>query len=537
MALTHREDYDLILIGSGIGALTVASLMAQLRHQRVLILERHFVAGGFTHSFARKGFHWDPGLHYVGQMQSGSSSRNLFDLITNQQVQWHQMPDPFEKFVYPGLSFDLYSDSQRFQADLIERFPAEAGAIRQYFKDLQKGTAALFLDAAQQNSSFGFKLLGAIAKLWHGLDASLTTQQYLDQHFQDPQLKALLVSQWLDHGLPPEISPFALHATIASHYLNGGYYPAGGSGTIAQSVQKIVAVQGGHVLVNREVTEILLDDGQAVGVRVRNLKAKDQSFEEYYAPVIVSNAGAYNTYLKLIPSHVPIPFRNSLQQFCQEHPPATNVALYIGFSGDPRQLGFQGENHWIYNTSDHQAIDRQKGNWIQAGEPLQAYLSFPSLKDPNATKHTAEIIAFADYNSFAPWQDQPWLHRDEAYQALKQHIQTVLLAMIERHYPGFSKLVDYCEVSTPLTNEHFTAHPQGGIYGLPMVPERFAPQNRAWTRVKTPLPGLYMTGSDVYMLGIMGAMMGALLTTSQLPNGISMPQVFMAAAKAQTQVQ
>ena len=120
--------------------------MAQLRNKRVLILERHFIAGGFTHTFQRKGFHWDPGLHYVGQMQAGSSTRNLFDLVTDQQVQWQKMPEPFEKFVYPGLSFDLYGDPKRFEADLIERFPAEPKAICQYFKDIRKATAAMFLD-------------------------------------------------------------------------------------------------------------------------------------------------------------------------------------------------------------------------------------------------------------------------------------------------------------------------------------------------------------------------------------------------------
>ncbi|ESA32522.1 nad -binding rossmann-like domain protein [Leptolyngbya sp. Heron Island J] len=530
---TQRKDYDLILIGSGIGALTVASLMAQLRNKRVLILERHFVAGGFTHTFQRKGFHWDPGLHYVGQMEAGSSVRHLFDLVTNQQVLWQKMPEPFEKFVYPGLSFDLYGDPQRFQADLIERFPDESQAIRQYFKDLSKAAAALFLDAARNNSAFLFKVVGAVAKLWHGTSLDLTTQDYLDQHFQSPELKALLVSQWLDHGLPPADSPFALHATIVSHYLDGGYYSVGGSGTIAKSVQQVVEAKGGQVLVSREVTEILLDDGQAAGVRVRNLQAKEETFEDYYAPVVVSNAGAYNTYLKFIPDSYPIPFRESLQQFVDTHPPTTGVSVFIGFKDDPRQLGFKGENHWIYNTFDHQDVERQKSRWVYAGKPLQIYLSFPSLKNPHAKKHTAELNVAADYNSFVFWRDQAWLHRDKDYSALKQRIQNVLLEMVEEHYPGFSDLVDYCEVSTPLTNEHFTAHPKGGIYGLPMYAERFAAKNRGWTKIKTPVPGLYMTGSDVYVMGIVGAMMGAVLTTSHLPDGVSIPQVFSTAAKAQ----
>ena len=224
-------------------------------------------------------------------MHEGSSLRNLFDLVTHQQVQWQRMPEPFEKFVYPELTFDLYGDPQRFQSDLIARFPTEARAIRQYFKDLDKGAAALFLDAVQRNGSILSKCLSAIAKLWHGIDLSLTTQAYLDQHFQNPQLKALLASQWLDYGVSPAESPFAVHATIAAHYLEGGYYPVGGPGKIAQSVQQVVAAHGGNILINREVTEVLLEDGKAVGVNVRNLSAKDHPFETYYAPVVVSNGG------------------------------------------------------------------------------------------------------------------------------------------------------------------------------------------------------------------------------------------------------
>jgi phytoene dehydrogenase-like protein len=163
---------------------------------------------------------------------------------------------------------------------------------------------------------------------------------------------------------------------------------------------------------------------------------------------------------------------------------------------------------------------------------MQAYLSFPSLKDPKAQAHTAEIIAFTDYNSFAQWREQPWLKRDEDYQALKQRLSEALIAFVDQHYPGFAEIVEYHELSTPITNEHFTSHPKGGIYGLPFVGERFHRENLAWTHPVTPLPGLYLTGADVCSLGIGGAMMGGVITLGNLPNGISIPQVFTTAARA-----
>lgn len=544
-----RNEYDVILIGSGMGALTVASLMAQLRNKKVLVLERHFKAGGFTHDFKRKQFHWDVGLHYVGEMQEGSQMRGIFDLVTANNVQWNKMPEPFEKFVYPGLSFSVYGDEKRYINDLIKLFPQEESAIRRYFRDVKKAAGTMINDSMGKSSSLSVKLLGSAGKLWNRFPLSLTVKDYLDRHFQDPKLKALLTSQWGDYGLPPSLAVFAQHATIVQHYLNGGYYPVGGAGEIAASVKKIVEKSGGKFLLSREVTEVLIENGSAVGVRVRKVNTKDVNTknvntkdnldastsvkeEEYYAPIIVSNAGTANTYLKLIPTDYPIPFRDSLQKFIKQYPPTTNLTVYLGFSEDPRKLGFKGENHWIYSTIDHDKIYEHKGNSTNGDvKPLSVYLSFPSLKDPKAENHTAEIIADTDYEPFVQWKNQPWLHRDDNYQQLKQHLTDTLIDFVDKHYPGFADIIAYKELSTPLTNEHFTAHHQGAIYGLPAVRDRFEAQNSAWTTPKTPLPGLYLTGSDVCSLGIVGAMMGGIFTLSDLPDSISFPEVFAGATK------
>ncbi|MCS6812350.1 MAG: NAD(P)/FAD-dependent oxidoreductase [Cyanobacteria bacterium] len=528
--------YDLILIGSGMGALTVASLMAQLKGKRVLLLERHFQAGGFTHDFKRGKFHWDVGIHYVGNMGDGEFLRKLFDLLTAGQVQWQKMPHYFEQFVYPGLQFQVPSNKQQYQDALIQRFPQEAKAIRRYFKAITNTAAAYGLFSMRRSGSRLMQVVGWLYNLFNPPRLEMTTQEYLDRHFQSPALKALLASQWGDYGLPPSLSPFALHSMIVSHYLDGGYYPVGGGGTIAAAIQGIVERKGGQLLVNREVQRVIIENGRAVGVEVRRSQGKaDGVTERYYAPVIISNAGVVNTYQKLIPADYPIPFRQDLEAFCQRQPATTHVGLYLGLSQDPRSLGFQGENHWLYASLDHNQTYHQRGQWVPTDQPPQVYLSFPSLKDAQAKAHTAEILAWVDYSNFAPWRSQPWRQRDQDYQQLKQSITERLIAVVDRHYPGFANLVDYAELSTPLTNEHFTAHPNGAVYGLPFVAERFRPQNLAWTHPKTPLPGLYLTGADVCMLGIAGAMMGGLITLGNLPDGLSVPQVFASAERRRYQ--
>jgi phytoene dehydrogenase-like protein len=140
-----------------------------------------------------------------------------------------------------------------------------------------------------------------------------------------------------------------------------------------------------------------------------------------------------------------------------------------------------------------------------------AYLSFPSLKNTRAQTHTAEIIAPFSYSSLEPYRREPWRRRSLDYEAAKSQITRALLDIVERHHPGFGELVEYSELATPLTFEHFTAAPSGSIYGYPATPEKYG---KAWLGPRTAIPNLYLTGSDAALLGIMGALMGAVVTAS-----------------------
>src|SRR5689334_3759616 len=120
------------------GGLTFACIMARLKGWRVLVLERHFKIGGFTHTFERPGgWSWDVGLHYVGEVGKGMLGRRLFDFITNGGVAWTPLPEVFDKFVYPDLCFSVPGDPTQFQKSLVQSFPEEQPNIEQYFRDLK----------------------------------------------------------------------------------------------------------------------------------------------------------------------------------------------------------------------------------------------------------------------------------------------------------------------------------------------------------------------------------------------------------------
>ncbi|MCC7441554.1 MAG: NAD(P)/FAD-dependent oxidoreductase [Bdellovibrionales bacterium] len=519
MTKTAENTYDVIIIGSGMGGLTCASLLSQLASKRVLILEQHFKAGGYTHTFRRPGgFHWDVGIHYIGEMKDGAPGRKLMDFVTGGGVSWKKMNDPFERFVYPGLDFGVRSGKRRYLADLIEQFPEEEAALRTYFEEIsaavqwpvaQMIAANLLPSALATPVRILAKLLGGVG----ARQAFRKTSEYYNAKFKNPKLRALLLSQWGDQGLPPDQSALVIQAMVVAHYFQGGYYPVGGAAGIADSVTRIVKAAGGEVRLKCRAEEILIEGNRAVGVRVMEKVGKEEVERRFYANQIVSNVGAEITYRRLLSSRPEAePARQELSTIARG--PA-HVNLFISFKDDPRKLGFQGENHWIYDGYDHDEIYARQGDVLE-GKPHFAYVTFPSIKDPAATRHTGEIITFVPYEAFEKWRDGAWKRRGEDYETLKKRIADSLIAFVEERHPGYRDLIQAVEVSTPVTTEHFAAHPHGVIYGVAARPERYRMKCMG---VRTPFRGLYQGSADTMAHGIMGATWGGVISAAAILGG------------------
>jgi all-trans-retinol 13,14-reductase len=522
---SNPPSYDAIVIGSGMGALAFSAIMAKLRKWRVLVLERHFKIGGFTHTFSRPGgWTWDVGVHYVGEMGQGMSGRKLFDFVTDGQVEWSPLPDVYDVFVYPGLTLKVPKGRANFEKALVEAFPSEKQAIGQYFRDIKRAAnwfgRHIMAMVTPQPVSWIVEAINRLSEQ----SALQTTQQYLESHIRDSRLRAVLASQWADYGLPPGRSAFVAHAMIVSHYLNGAWYPAGGAGEIPKAASSVIREAGGELLPGHEVTRIILENGRAVGVEVQAKKGKDQPRLEFRAPVIVSDAGAWNTFTRLLPGDS-LPFRAEL-----DTPPdgLECVELFLGLKRDPRELGIHGENYWIFSSFDHDQMSAGRDDLLDGRAPM-AYLSFPSLKDPRALSHTAEIVAPFSFRTLEAFREEPWKRRGLDYESAKKKITETLLDFVERQHPGFRELVAYAELATPITFEYFTAAPSGTVYGYPATPEKF---RKKWLAPKTPIRNLYLTGTDAAVLGVMGALMGGVATASTLLGSAGFLEIMRAAKSA-----
>jgi len=494
----RRGDFDVVVIGSGIGGLTAAALLSRCEGKRVLVLERHFRAGGFTHTFSRPGgFSWDVGVHYVGaEVLAPGAGRDVLRAATGGALRFSPLPDPFERLLFPGFQFEMRAGRQNLIADLTRAFPAEAASIRAWLADVDRACSVLPVMAMRGALPRPARWAAEAALAGRFRLADTRTADYLAGRFADPRLRAVVGARWGDWGLPPSQSAFLVHAVVTRHYLEGALYPVGSAARIAEAMGRTIAAAGGEVRVRAEVERILLRGGRAVGVKLRG-------GEEILAPAVISDAGARATYLQLLPEDAPVPFRAALRQL----PPGAGVVnLYLGLSASPASLGTRGENLWIHSSLDPEEAWESRGRLLE-GRVSQAYLSFPSIKDPEARAHTAEIIAPADGADFARWRDTRWMRRGEEYLAAKERIAEALLDLAEQRLPGLRRLVVHRELSTPLSTAHFTGHAGGECYGLPLTPGE---ARRPWRSARTPVRGLFLAGADALLLGVQGAAMGGM---------------------------
>jgi all-trans-retinol 13,14-reductase len=520
------ENWDAIIIGSGIGGMTAATLLAKVGRMRVLVLEKHSERGGLTHVFRRDGASWDVGVHYVGQMQPGTRPRLLFDFLSGKELEWNQMPDDFERFIYPGLDFAEPSDPKRYEERLIERFPDEAKAIRCYFVDLVEAANWHVQGTMQSMLPWPLNFLLAQWRRLSSQKAMQTTGEYLSGHFKSTELKALLASQWGDYGLPPDESAFALHALVVWSYLDGGWFPKGGASRIARTFEVGVEANGGAIKVCQEVTSILTEGTHVVGVKALDGRRAQPTEVVYHAPIVISNAGATVTYNRLLPTDGAIgrktaAVRDSIDLL---EGGLSAVVLYLRLNNPVSTLGVKGENYWIKTNFEHDNIDAHT-KAVLAGKPQYAYMSFPSAKSGESRFHTVEVLTLVKAEAFSTWHGTDHTARGKDYVELKKRISQGLLDLADTTTPGLKALVQYSELSTPLTVEDFTSHPRGAIYGLKGTPKRYASLALS---AMSPIAGLQLSGCDASSLGVAGAMMGGFVAASRVLGPLGFVRIFRA---------
>jgi all-trans-retinol 13,14-reductase len=499
--------YDAIVIGSGMSGLTTAALLSDLG-RKVCVLEQHYTAGGFTHSYERAGYEWDVGVHYIGEVGAPTRTRRMFDYLSGGKLKWAPMDDEYDRFYVGDKVFNAVAGKRAFRDNLVRQFPDEVQAIDTYMALLSRSGEVLSAFGLQRGMPRWMRTAIRPWLDWKRRGAfRQTTWDVLSRLTGNRDLIATLCGQWGDMGMPPRQSPFMAHAMIARHYLYGGYYPVGGAWRIADTIIPKIRAGGGEVFTYAKVEEILVENGQVTGVQM-------QDGHRIACGCVVSSAGVDNTFNHLLPASVTAR-AGYAKQLAKVEPSVGHIGVYVGLQASAAELGLPRTNYWIYPSNDYDAdLDAFLAD---PGAPFPiVYISFPSAKDPDYERRhpgtaTIEIVAPAPYEWFADWQDRTWGKRGEDYEALKQDFGDRLMDILYDKVPEARGKVAYHEVSTPLSTNWFGGYRRGELYGLAHTAQRL---EQDWLRPQTSIPGLWLTGQDILTCGVTGAMMAGLITTA-----------------------
>ena len=484
-AQAEKNQFDAIVIGSGLGGLCCAAAFAR-QGFKPLVIEQHDRPGGYATTFKRPGgFVFDVSLHSttVGERNGIHNLIPGFPEITDVEF----LPHPnLYRVIYPDYDITVpQSDLDGYISILVNYFPDEEEGIRGLIEDMQgvsrdinkisNARGQVSMDQFPVDYPYLFKCYN---KTWGELVAA---------RISNPKLKAIVSAQWGYYGLPPSRLASYYYALPAIGYLtHGGYYPKGKSQKISDALVRFIEEHGGKVMQKTRVEEILVKDHSAYGV-------KTDKGEEFTARVVISNANAYDTFQKMLNEGEFL--KEYLSKFKEYSVSFSSFQIFLGLKEDlVGKSGIRDSEIFYESGYDMDAAYEiaLKADVEKGGFGLTFYDNIYKGYSPEG-KNTVNIISLQGYDHWAQYEEDYFKGNKTDYRKEKERMAEILIKRVEEKIlPGLSQAIEVKEIGTPLTNIRYTSNYHGAIYGWNQTLN-----NSGQSRLphNTPIQNLYLAGA------------------------------------------
>jgi len=478
-----------IIIGSGLGGLSCGVILAKNGYD-VTILEQGNQIGGCLQCFTRHGVKFETGMHFIGSADEGQTLSKLMKYMgIGEEIKLGRLdPGGYDVVSLKGDLFRFSSGREPFIEQMSSYFPSQKDNISRYF-DLIETIAS-----ASSLHSLRFVETDVEVNTRYQLSS---INNVLDELFDDPLLRNVLVGNLPLYAAIKDKTPFSTHAFIMDFYNRSAFRVVGGSDAIGLSLAKTIKSFGGHVLTHHKVKQILCDENKATGVLT-------ESQEFFPADVVISDIHPVRTLEMLDTKLIRPAFRKRIFSIPNT---VSSFSVYIHFKEgavpymNSNFYSYSGQSPW--NCEIYDADTWPKG---------YLYMHFCHEEKP-VFAQSGVILSYMSIDEMNPWKDTFVGNRGEDYETFKKQKAERLLSVVERDFPGIKSQIENYYTSTPLTYRDYTGTQNGSMYG---VAKDISMGSSCRVPHKTKIPNLLLTGQNINSHGMLGVLVGTIVTCSEL---------------------
>ncbi len=484
----EENEHDVIVIGSGIGGLSAAALLAK-RGLKVAVFEQHYLPGGYCTAWERHvrpptepreskerwTYTFDAGVHDFSGLGERGGIRSLLQMLDIENViEWKLNQ---QEYFLGETHFKVPHNADEFVHQLGERFPSESKNIRRFFDEMLHVYREMYADmektgGAPRDPNNIEDMLNYPQRRPHAYKwMSRPFIEMLDEFLADPRLKELLraLTGYLSDD-PASLSVGNM-APIFGYHFDGGYYPVGGSQALPNALVDVIEKNNGKVYLRTAVQRVIVEKDRAVGIELKN-------GQTHRARAIISNADTHKTFLELIGcEHLQLDFA----QYIESLKPSTSAFIvFLGLDIVP-------------NLAPITMLD-------------DIGIIIPSNVDPTlapAGHASVTLLKLLPQSAFAKWD-----RKSPGYSQRKREFADQMIASAAEIIPGLQQHITYRQEGSPATFARYAWTTSGSIYGPAVGQKRLT--------IKTPLKNLYMAGSGVMGGGIEAAVIAGIHAANEI---------------------
>lgn len=478
-----------VIIGSGLGGLSCGVLLSKNNYD-VTILEKDNQIGGCLQCFKRNGVKFETGMHFIGSAAPGQTLDKLFRYF---EIGDKLRLSPLDSSGYDVVAFDkqtfkFANGREPFIEQMAGYFPHQKDNIARYYDLIEKVASASSLHSLKYAES----------------DDAINTEyqlrsinEVIDSIITDPELANVLAGNLPLYAAQKDKTPFSVHAFIMDFYNKSAFRIAGGSDNIAKALKCTLEKYGGRILTGSKVTRILCDSEKATAVEINGQ-------EILPADIVISDIHPLRL-LELLDTRLIRPaFRHRIATIPQT---VGGFAVYLKFKDNT--VPYMNYNYYAYNG--HSPWDCElytDKNWPKGF----LYMHFCHEEHPAFAKGGV-ILSYMTMDEMKPWENTFIGHRGKDYEDFKVRKAGTLIAELEKHRPGISRHIESYYTSTPLTYRDYTGTEGGSMYG---IAKDISSGTAGRVPQRTRIPNVFLTGQNINSHGMLGVLVGTIVTCSEL---------------------